>query len=235
MDENKRLKAGDYFERIGIFVGLVIIVIFVQFPLSFIMMGDFSHLVNNIIAVVYILGFVLAIAVAGYFYRKYAHPQKMSITSRDISMIFIAYVSFFVVQIGLGLLNQAIYHQSSTANNKIIYQYMNTNHLTLILMGFTAVFCSPILEELVFRGFLIGSMFTTNTRVAAVIVSGVLFAFPHMEDFNVISFLTYAILGGTLAYLYVRTKNIKVPIGLHFLNNLIAMGMMLVQIVLNSR
>jgi membrane protease YdiL (CAAX protease family) len=47
--------------------------------------------------------------------------------------------------------------------------------------------------------------------------------------------LTYAILGGTLAYLYVRTKNIKVPIGLHFLNNLIAMGMMLAQIVLNSR
>ncbi|MFT8744016.1 MAG: CPBP family intramembrane glutamate endopeptidase, partial [Lentilactobacillus hilgardii] len=127
MDENKRLKAGDYFERIGIFVGLVIIVIFVQFPLSFIMMGDFSHLVNNIIAVVYILGFVLSIAVAGYFYRKYAHPKKMSLTSRDISMIFIAYVSFFVVQIGLGLLNQAIYHQSSTANNKIIYQYMNTN------------------------------------------------------------------------------------------------------------
>lgn len=234
MDKNNQLRAGDYFERIAVFVGLVVLVLIVQLPLSFIMYGHYSAIGRYAWAGIYLLGFALAITIAVYCYRKYAYPQKMPLTRQDVSMILVAYVSFFVIQIGLGLLNQAIYHQTSTANNKVIYQIMGTNHFTLVLMGFTAVFCSPILEELVFRGFLIGAMFTTRTKALAVVVSGVLFAFPHMADINVISFLTYAILGGTLAYLYVHTNNIKVPIGLHFLNNLIAMGMMLLQVTLNS-
>lgn len=234
MQKEHTLTSNDYFQRIIIFIALVVLVLIVQIPLSFIMMGKLSTIGSLAMSGGYILGFVIAIWIAVSVYRHYVHPIKKVINGHDIQMILVAYGAFFVIQIALNLLNQVLYHQTSTANNQVIYQIMGQNHLTLILMGITAVFCSPILEELVFRGFLIGSMFTRRSRIAAIIVSGILFSFSHMEDVNVISFLTYAILGGTLAYLYVKTENIKVPIGLHFLNNLIAMSMMLVQVLIHT-
>lgn len=232
MNENQRLTLGDYFERIFVFIGLVVIVLIVQIPLSFI--GHYSQLGNLIAAAGYLAGFGVAISVVIYCYRKYAQPPKRSFTGRNISMIFMAYGAFLAIEVILQLLNQAVYHQQSTANNDVIYQLMSTNRLTLILMGFTAVFCSPILEETVFRGFLIGAFFKRNAKVAPMIVSGVLFAIPHMEDLNIFSFLVYASLGGILAFLYIRTNDIRVPIGLHFLNNLIAMGMMILQVSLTN-
>nr|WP_243673943.1 CPBP family intramembrane glutamic endopeptidase [Lentilactobacillus kisonensis] len=77
-----------------------------------------------------------------------------------------------------------------------------------------------------------GAFFNASSFWGPIVVSAVLFAIPHMETINIISFLTYAILGGVLGYLFVKTRNIKVSIGLHFLNNLIAVGMMIVQIVM---
>lgn len=225
-----KLNLGDYFERALIFAGLVLLVGCVQLPIGLIVNGNFSPLVNNIIGAAYIIIFMIFIWIALFMYRKYTHPVKKTLTAQNIKWIILSWLSFLVIEIVLGLLNQSVYHTSSTANNDIINRIMATSNLTLVLMGVTAVFFSPVLEELVFRGFLIGAFFKKSSKILPVVVSGVLFAIPHMEDFNVISFVTYASLGMILAYLYVKTQNIKVSIGLHFLNNLFAMGMMAIQI-----
>ncbi len=230
MREKSRLTSWDYAIRVSVFIGLVIIVLIVQAPLSLLVVGHPSELMQVMVSVSYILGFIISILIAVFAYRHYVNPERKPITGQDVKLIILAYISFFIIEIGLAMLNTALYHQNSTANNEIIQSMVSHSRLLLILMGFTTVFCSPILEELVFRGFLIGAFFPKKAKLAAIIVSGVLFSLPHQENLNVISFLTYAILGGILAYLYVKTENIKVSIGLHFLNNLIAMSLMFTQL-----
>ncbi|EHO45888.1 CPBP family intramembrane glutamic endopeptidase [Lentilactobacillus kisonensis] len=231
-DKSRHLMFGDYFERIMVFIGLFIVINIVQVPLGLIASRRFSNPVNNIIGILYLIGFALAIWVAVYAFKRYAKPANIRLTGHNIKWIVYLWLGFFVIEVALGNLNRLIYHVSQTSNNEVIQRLMTTSNLTLILMAFTAVFCSPILEELVFRGFLIGAFFNASSFWGPIVVSAVLFAIPHMETINIISFLTYAILGGVLGYLFVKTRNIKVSIGLHFLNNLIAVGMMIVQIVM---
>ncbi len=59
---------------------------------------------------------------------------------------------------------------------------------------------------------------------------GVLFSLGHQQGFNVISFLIYASLGWLLSYTYVKTQKIQVSIGVHALNNLFAMGIMILTV-----
>ncbi|GEP72969.1 CAAX amino terminal protease family protein [Lentilactobacillus rapi DSM 19907 = JCM 15042] len=232
-DESRKLSFGDYFERAMVFVGLFIIVGIVQLPLQLIILGHFSNLINLLIGALYLIGFAVAIGIAFYIFKRYAKPAtKLPLTGNNIKWIVYSWLAFFVIEIVLGMLNQAVYHVNQTSNNEVIQKMMTSSHLTLVLMGITAVFCSPILEELVFRGFLIGAFFNAKSFWAPIIVSAVIFSMAHMETINVISFLTYALLGGILGYLFVKTRNIKVSIGLHFLNNLIAVGMMIAQIVM---
>ncbi|GHP13040.1 CAAX amino protease [Lentilactobacillus fungorum] len=230
-NQSRQLMFGDYFERAMVFVGLFIIVGIVQLPLGLIISGRFSTPINYVIGGGYLVGFAIAIWIANYAFKKYARPAKRPITAQNIKWIIFSWLGFFVIEVVLGLLNQAIYHVTQTSNNEVIQTMMTNSHLTLILMGFTAVFCSPILEELVFRGFLVGAFFKANSFWPPIITSAIFFAIPHMETINVISFSTYALLGGILAYLFVKTRNIKVSIGLHFLNNLIAVGLMIAQIL----
>lgn len=234
MEEQRKLTLGDYFERLMIFLGLIILVGSVQLPLMFIAQGKLSAIANYVVAALYLLGFVIAIWLAQAAYRKYGRYQIQKITWQNVKMIVIAWIAFLVIELLLGNLNKLVYHVSQTDNNQEIQSLLSSNHLTLVLMGFTAIFCSPILEETIFRGYLITAFFRSTSKWAPIIVSGIAFALPHMDPnfahFNVISFLTYAILGVILGYLYVATKNLKVSIGLHFLNNLIAVGGMIAMI-----
>jgi membrane protease YdiL (CAAX protease family) len=234
MEDERKLTFGDYFERLMIFVGLIVLVGSVQLPVMFIARGKLSSVGNYAVAAVYLLGFLVAIWLAQLAYRKYGRRQMKKVTWPDIKMIVIAWVGFILLEFVLGNLNKLLYHVTQTDNNQAIQTILTSNHLTLVLMAFTAIFCSPILEETIFRGYLITAFFKSSSKWLPIVISGLAFAFPHMDPnparFNIISFLTYAILGGVLAYLYVSTKNLKVSIGLHFLNNLVAVGAMVLSV-----
>ncbi len=234
MKNTDKLTFGDYFERLMIFFALIILVGIVQLPLMFIVSGKLSNLANYVVGIGYILGFVVAIWLAQYAYRKYGRPERKPLTGNNVKQIVIFWVAFIILEMVLGNLNKVVYHVTQTDNNQEIQTILSSNHLSLILMGFTAIFCSPILEETIFRGFLVDAFFDSTSKWAPIIVSGAVFSMMHMNPnwahFNVISFLTYAILGGMLAYLYVTTRNLKVSIGLHFLNNLVAVGAMIFSI-----
>ncbi|MCF7523852.1 CPBP family intramembrane metalloprotease [Levilactobacillus brevis] len=57
-------------------------------------------------------------------------------------------------------------------------------------------------------------------------MSGIAFSIPHASS-NPISWLLYAVMGGTLAYVYRRTGKLQSSILLHGFNNLVAVGLML--------
>ncbi len=91
--------------------------------------------------------------------------------------------------------------------------------LTLILAVIVMAIIPAILEELMFRGFLIGKlMSSTNNLHFSVLISALLFAGIHLQPLNILPIL---FMGLCFGYIYVYFKNIWYTIILHFINNLL--------------
>ncbi|HAQ06778.1 MAG TPA: CPBP family intramembrane metalloprotease [Bacillus bacterium] len=74
----------------------------------------------------------------------------------------------------------------------------------------------PILEEIVFRKIIFGSLHKKMNFFLAALISSVIFALAHFEPEHVI---LYSAMGFTFAFLYVKTKRIIVPIVAHVTMN----------------
>lgn len=80
------------------------------------------------------------------------------------------------------------------------------------------VVLSPIVEELIFRGVLLNKMGLIVPTLFAVLISSLLFGALHSFG-SIFSAFIFAV---CMAILYLKTENICVPILAHFLNNLFA-------------
>ena len=84
---------------------------------------------------------------------------------------------------------------------------------------FVVAICPAICEELLFRGFLFGTMKEKWKPAVAMVVSGVIFAAYHM---SVIKLVTISVLGIALAYSVYCSKSLITSMLMHFCNNAIA-------------
>ncbi|ALC92544.1 hypothetical protein AM500_24355 [Bacillus sp. FJAT-18017] len=97
----------------------------------------------------------------------------------------------------------------------------NTQGIMEMIFGFPAVILvtsivGPILEELVFRKIIFGSLHRRFNFFISALLSSIIFAAAHMEFEHI---LLYSAMGFTFAYLYVKTKRIIVPIFAHVAMN----------------
>ncbi|WP_395318650.1 CPBP family intramembrane glutamic endopeptidase [Fructilactobacillus frigidiflavus] len=220
-----------YLKRTLVLIGLFFIVLIVQLPIQYLALVKQISLAKLIgISLIYLAGFGLAIWLAYKAYRSVYTQTKHGLNKADWKLIGKALLFFYVVEIGLSILNALIYKQSGTENNEIILSLVKSNPVILVLMSFTMTFCSPVLEELVFRGYLIKGFFPKFKPLIPMLVSGAFFSIGHVSS-NPISFLIYMSLGMILAYVYLKQDKIEVSIGLHFLNNLIATTLMIIGVL----
>lgn len=88
---------------------------------------------------------------------------------------------------------------------------------TFLINAFVIALLPAIAEELFFRGFVQGTLYTWFGRKhLAVIVTAAFFSFFHMQFYG---FIPRMLLGMLLGYLYIWSGNIKVNMLVHFLNN----------------
>lgn len=100
----------------------------------------------------------------------------------------------------------------------IVLFYMETDSpAVLFLLFFTSCFIAPFAEEVIFRGLLYSAIRHRFAMPFSVAVSAFIFALFHNEVF---SFFALFFLGCVLAYFYEKHKNLWVPVGIHFFNNL---------------
>ena len=88
----------------------------------------------------------------------------------------------------------------------------------LALYFFTVVILSPIIEELLFRGLFLRRFNKELNVTLAILISSVLFGVCH----NFGGILGAILFGICVSILYIKSKNILVPIFAHFLNNLLS-------------
>lgn len=157
-------------------------------------------------------------------YNKLGKPAGIK-----VSWIICGYLVIMLGTDILSTLNRLLYHQTETANNAALGELLGHGQLTTIAFVFSAVILSPIAEELIFRATLTNMFFKPTNLWPKVILSGLVFSTGHMST-NPISFLIYAFMGMTLAYVYLKTKDIRNSIALHMINNMFAMAILLVQV-----
>lgn len=78
---------------------------------------------------------------------------------------------------------------------------------------------APILEEIIFRKIIFGSLYKRTNFIIAALISALIFGIIHGEPQHI---LIYASMGFVFAFLYVKTKNIIVPILVHMTLNTIS-------------
>jgi membrane protease YdiL (CAAX protease family) len=84
------------------------------------------------------------------------------------------------------------------------------------IMIFAITIAGPILEEIIFRKIIFGSLYKRFNFAVGLIISSLLFAVVH-NDFK--HLLIYFVMGGIFAFLYVKTNRIIVPIIAHVAMN----------------
>jgi membrane protease YdiL (CAAX protease family) len=84
-------------------------------------------------------------------------------------------------------------------------------------IAFLIIAGSPaICEEALVRGFILSSFHSLKNKWLIVLIVGIIFGIFHLDFYR---FLPTAILGMTLTYIMIETKNILLPALFHFINN----------------
>lgn len=113
-------------------------------------------------------------------------------------------------------------------SNSILDVSQSINLTNSFLTGglLATIIISPISEELIFRGVFLNRLRLIVPTLFAVLISSLLFAALHSFG-SIFSAFIFAI---CLAILYLKTDNIFVPILAHFLNNLLAELIVLIDV-----
>lgn len=174
----------------------------------------------------FIIGFILILLFLKKDIRERHLTRDRSSKSEaivwSIAGIFMAFMAQYVaVLIEVNLFGI----EAGSENTEMIVELAKVTPALILVVAVIG----PILEEILFRMIIFGSLYKRFNFWIAAIISSVVFAAVHL-DFS--HLLVYSFMGIVFAFLYVKTKRIIVPIMAHVaLNSFV----MLVQVVFGDR
>ncbi len=193
--------------------------------LAYYIPGGMGELPINIIY--YSMGLVFCLTVMWHYLRS-SFDVLLDNLARSIISLFTAYFIYwlFSAVAGVGLL-WLLGDELLNPNNNAVAELTSKSPGPMIGL---AVFIGPIVEEVLFRGVLFGSLRHRSRFLAYAISMGV-FALYHVWQFALTAIdwkmLLYAIqylpVGYALGWLYERTSSIWTCIAMHMLVNIISM------------
>ena len=147
---------------------------------------------------------------------RHVHPHKNKISVGQFFKLFavsyaLAYISNIIGTVVISILTAI---KGAPIENNVLDAVMNTDIVTeLIFM----VILAPIVEELIFRKLIIDRTLIFGDKTA-IFISALAFGLFHG---NLAQFVYAFTLGMIFAYVYIRTGNILITIGLHTMMNLL--------------
>ena len=187
--------------------------------------GGLSDVTANL--VYYGMGFVFCL-ICMWKYLRAAFDVLLDNLATNIFAMFLAYlINLLLSYLTAGILFAVLGDALVNPNNEAVTDIASRSAQTVLGI---AVFIAPVVEEILFRGLLFGSLAQKHRRLAY-ILSIALFAFYHVWQYALgsmdwkllIYMVEYIPAGYALAWLYEKTNSIWVPIFLHMLINAISM------------
>ena len=96
---------------------------------------------------------------------------------------------------------------------------LNGSNVFLIALMISTTVTSPIAEEFIFRGLLLNRLIKKTNKWGGILISSLLFAAVHMQAEILIATFLFGIIASLI---YLKTKNLFVPILIHILHNSLA-------------
>jgi len=231
MEKEKNFELRNLFKGIGV---LFLYFIISAFTYEFIELFGINYdSLNNIIKQIYLILYEITLTlIIVYIYRKDFIPNLKEFL-KNIKKYLKKYIKYWFIMLGLMVISNYIITFFTTTNISQNQQSINeTLTNSPIYATFLTILIAPILEELVFR-LSFRKMFV-HTNILFIFFSGLFFGMMHVLGgleslIDLLFIIPYSIPGFIFAYLYVKTKNIFVPISLHCLHNSV---MLLLQILL---
>jgi len=187
----------------------------------------FIFSVDMVVASIYwnIISFIVCTIIVLAIIRKdLVLESKFSKTSFGGIILWI-FLGFWMAYIAQAIAVMIEFHllkiDVGSENTDLIVDLSRMNPLFIIIPAVVG----PIIEELVFRKVIFGSLHKKVNFFWAALLSSIIFAVMHM-DFS--HLLIYTSMGFVFAFLYVKTKRIIVPIIVHMsLNSFAVIGQLL--------
>ncbi|UQS83856.1 CPBP family intramembrane glutamic endopeptidase [Bombilactobacillus thymidiniphilus] len=213
-------KNNDYLSIIIKIIALIFFYFFQQVPnlilqLAILHKMQYQFKTQLLTTGIFIITIILTVGILWLVLKKSQVFQSQQLTKKSWTIIILGIIATVIVN--LLLVN---FMQPSNGND-------NISALTTIMKAFPlifviyVVFIAPISEEILFRGLFINWFFADHLYLGTV-CSSLLFGILHTSS-DPIYFLSKCLLGFVLSLVYLRTKNIKASILVHFGNNLLAL------------
>lgn len=137
------------------------------------------------------------------------------LTKTNVKWIIYIFLVARIAVIALSVLLE-MQGQNNTKNDELLLMVFQSAPKIIIFL--TIAIAAPILEEIVFRGCIMG-LLLKNYPKTGLIVSSILFASLHSPT-DLLTFIIYFILGFSLGFAYYKTNRLESSMSVHFLNNL---------------
>lgn len=182
---------------------------------------DFDNLSNVLKQLYLIFCECFIVILILYIYRKDFIPNFKDFKS-NIKKYIDKYFKYWFMMLGLMITSNIIvtlFTSTKVANNQSdIVSLLGKYPVYTIIV---TIICAPIIEELIFR-LSIKKIFRND--ILFIIMSGLLFGSLHVVGnfdklIDLLFIIPYSIPGFIFAYVYTKSKNICVPMGLHFFHN----------------
>lgn len=194
---------------------------------------DLSKLNTNQLFILNIIYQIIIIFITILIFKN-TFINNLKEYKNNIKLYLSKYIKYWFIALGLMYLSNfiiIIINGQIAANEQSVRELFNANPvLTFILASFLA----PLLEELIFRL----SLYKILNKYPRfyILISGLFFGFMHIigTTNNILDYLyliPYSIPGCIFAYTLVKSKNIFVPISLHFIHNTFALIIQLVSLL----
>ena len=146
-------------------------------------------------------------------FKKLFHFNGFNI--RGLAGSVLAWAGAYLILVLLSALLAAFFPEN--ADNTALYDLWGNNPVWLAVVS--SALAPAICEEVMFRGFMLGTLENKYSAVKAVILTGILFGAYHM---SLNGLIIIGLLGIVQSYIVNRTKSIYLTMITHFINNLLA-------------
>jgi membrane protease YdiL (CAAX protease family) len=141
---------------------------------------------------------------------------------RVIGLAAATFVAMYVVIVAYGGIIEAFDLDFLEPDQQVPDEFYDSD-IALAILGIAIVFGAPITEEIFFRGFLFGGTRPLTGALAAALITGFIFSLAH---YNLGLILPFTFIGAVLCLSYHRFGTLFVPIGAHFLFNLVSFSVL---------
>lgn len=173
-----------------------------------------------------ILSFIIGLIVILYLLRDEMKQARHVRDAADTGQIIIwsivgVFMAYTAQAIAVAIEMNILGIKTTSENTELLMDITRSIPLFIII----TVLIAPILEEIVFRKIIFGELYKRFNFFISGVISALIFGIIHQEPTHL---LIYASMGFVLAFLYVKTKRIIVPIIVHMVLNSVTVILQLV-------